>query len=31
VIEKQVRAHPEQYMWNMKRFKKRPPGEAKWY
>ncbi len=31
VLERQVRAHPEQYMWNMKRFKKRPPGEARWY
>lgn len=30
-IEKQVRAAPEQYMWNMKRFKKRPEGEKKWY
>lgn len=31
VLENQVRAHPEQYMWNMKRFKKRPAGEARWY
>nr|WP_298111988.1 lysophospholipid acyltransferase [uncultured Pseudomonas sp.] len=30
-IEKQVRKDPSQYMWNMKRFKKRPAGEAKWY
>ncbi|MFG0720227.1 lysophospholipid acyltransferase [Pseudomonas sp. GLN_6] len=30
-IEKQVRQAPSQYMWNMKRFKKRPDGEAKWY
>ncbi len=30
-IEKQVRHFPSQYMWNMKRFKKRPAGEAKWY
>lgn len=30
-IEKQVRNAPSQYMWNMKRFKKRPPGEEKWY
>lgn len=30
-IEKQVRQAPSQYMWNMKRFKKRPAGEAKWY
>ncbi|MEX5617101.1 hypothetical protein ABFV55_20560, partial [Pseudomonas syringae] len=26
-----VRAYPSQYMWTMKRFKKRPPGEARWY
>ena len=26
-----VRAYPSQYMWSMKRFKKRPPGEARWY
>lgn len=31
VLEKQVRANPDQYMWNMKRFKRRPEGEAKWY
>jgi KDO2-lipid IV(A) lauroyltransferase len=31
VIEKYVRAYPSQYMWSMKRFKKRPPGEQKWY
>ncbi|MHA6491782.1 lysophospholipid acyltransferase [Pseudomonas borbori] len=31
VIEKYVRAYPSQYMWSMKRFKKRPAGEAKWY
>lgn len=31
VIEKYVRAYPSQYMWSMKRFKKRPPGEPKWY
>ncbi|SEC84715.1 lysophospholipid acyltransferase [Pseudomonas anguilliseptica] len=30
-IEKQVQQAPSQYMWNMKRFKKRPAGEAKWY
>ena len=30
-IEKQVRQAPSQYMWNMKRFKKRPADEAKWY
>jgi len=26
-----VRAYPSQYMWSMKRFKKRPAGEARWY
>jgi KDO2-lipid IV(A) lauroyltransferase len=31
VLEKYVRAYPSQYMWSMKRFKKRPAGEAKWY
>ncbi len=31
VVEKYVRAYPSQYMWSMKRFKKRPAGEAKWY
>ncbi|QLC73061.1 lysophospholipid acyltransferase [Pseudomonas sp. LPB0260] len=31
VIERYVRAYPSQYMWSMKRFKKRPDGEAKWY
>jgi len=31
VIERYVRAHPSQYMWSMKRFKKRPAGEARWY
>ncbi len=31
VIERYVRAYPSQYMWSMKRFKKRPPGEEKWY
>lgn len=30
-IEKQVRVAPSQYMWSMKRFKKRPQGEKKWY
>ncbi|NQD95190.1 lysophospholipid acyltransferase [Pseudomonas sp. CrR25] len=30
-IEEQVRRYPSQYMWNMKRFKKRPHGEQKWY
>ena len=31
VVEKYVRAYPSQYLWSMKRFKKRPAGEAKWY
>lgn len=31
VIEGYVRRWPSQYMWSMKRFKKRPPGEKKWY
>jgi KDO2-lipid IV(A) lauroyltransferase len=26
-----VRAYPSQYLWSMKRFKKRPDGEKKWY
>ncbi|MCO6056107.1 lysophospholipid acyltransferase [Pseudomonas sp. MOB-449] len=31
VVERYVRAYPTQYMWSMKRFKKRPEGEKKWY
>ncbi len=31
VIEDYVRRYPSQYMWSMKRFKKRPEGEARWY
>ncbi|WP_120997175.1 lysophospholipid acyltransferase [Stutzerimonas urumqiensis] len=31
VIEGYVRRWPTQYMWTMKRFKKRPTGEARWY
>src|SRR5690606_1872228 len=31
MIESYVRRWPSQYMWTMKRFKKRPPGEARWY
>ena len=31
VVERYVRAYPSQYMWSMKRFKKRPAGEVKWY
>lgn len=30
-IEERVREMPEQYLWTHKRFKTRPPGEAKWY
>jgi KDO2-lipid IV(A) lauroyltransferase len=30
-VEELVRAMPEQYFWTHKRFKTRPPGEAKWY
>ena len=30
-LEHFVRAYPSQYMWSMKRFKKRPEGEPKWY
>ena len=30
-IEQFVRQHPENYMWVNKRFKTRPPGEAKLY
>lgn len=30
-IEEQVRRMPEQYFWLHKRFKTRPPGEAKFY
>ncbi|WP_213878098.1 lysophospholipid acyltransferase [Pseudomonas sp. dw_358] len=31
VIERYVREYPSQYMWSMKRFRKRPEGEARWY
>jgi KDO2-lipid IV(A) lauroyltransferase len=31
VVERYVRQYPDQYMWSMKRFKKRPEGEARWY
>jgi KDO2-lipid IV(A) lauroyltransferase len=31
VVSRYVRNYPSQYMWSMKRFKKRPDGEAKWY
>jgi KDO2-lipid IV(A) lauroyltransferase len=30
-IEDRVREMPEQYNWMHKRFKTRPPGEARWY
>jgi KDO2-lipid IV(A) lauroyltransferase len=30
-IEDRAREMPEQYYWTHKRFKTRPPGEAKWY
>lgn len=30
-IERYVRRWPSQYMWSMKRFKKRPLGEKRWY
>jgi KDO2-lipid IV(A) lauroyltransferase len=30
-IEDRVREMPEQYNWAHKRFKTRPPGEARWY
>jgi len=31
VLEDYVRRYPSQYLWSMKRFKKRPAGEARWY
>lgn len=31
VLERYVRQWPSQYMWSMKRFKKRPEGEQEWY
>lgn len=31
MLETYVRRWPAQYMWTMKRFKRRPPGEARWY
>ncbi len=31
VVERYVRRWPSQYLWSMKRFKKRPPGEPRWY
>ena len=29
-LERYVRAYPSQYLWRMKRFKKRPDGEKQW-
>lgn len=31
VLEGYLRRWPEQYMWTMKRFRRRPEGEAAWY
>lgn len=31
VLERYVRRWPAQYMWTMKRFKRRPAGEPRWY
>lgn len=31
MVERFVRADPSQYLWSLKRFKKRPEGEARWY
>jgi Kdo2-lipid IVA lauroyltransferase/acyltransferase len=31
MVEKYVRTYPSQYLWSMKRFKKRPAGESRWY
>lgn len=31
LLEKQIRAHPEQYLWIHRRFKTRPEGEVKLY
>lgn len=31
VIGRYVGQYPDQYMWSMKRFKKRPDGEQRWY
>ncbi len=31
LLEAQIRAHPEQYLWIHRRFKSRPPGLEKVY
>jgi KDO2-lipid IV(A) lauroyltransferase len=31
IVEEAIRAHPEQYVWQYKRFKTRPPGEKRFY
>ena len=31
LIEKSILAHPDQYLWQYKRFKTRPPGEPRFY
>lgn len=31
VLESYLRRWPEQYMWTMKRFRRRPEGEQRWY
>ncbi len=31
LIENAIRTHPDQYLWIHRRFKTRPPGEAKLY
>lgn len=31
ILEKGILEHPEQYLWQYKRFKTRPPGEEKFY
>ena len=31
VLASYVQRWPDQYMWTMKRFKKRPEGEKRWY
>jgi KDO2-lipid IV(A) lauroyltransferase len=31
IFEEAIRIHPSQYLWQYKRFKTRPPGEARFY